>query len=308
VIYDVVLHEPAELVAEVGGADGLPGSSGGLVGRLDNADRSFEALAIYGAGQPRPNAAGQFATPVVPPMFIGFDTFALGAARAIFLAGAIGAFALLRIAGGFLLAFGPLFILFLLFEGTRGLFEGWLRALIGIAFGALATSIVLGIELALIEPWLTDLLARRAAGIAVIGAPAQLLAIAAIFAGVLGVMLFVMGRIAFSWKLPISWPELHALARGSVQDNRRAFPSSRDRIPVADRSRAALIADAVATIQRREQGGMPGSGATRARVTSQAGRSRDSALPLASPPLGRSFPRRTATRVSASAGLRDRRS
>ena len=36
---------------------------------------------------------------------------------------------------GLLLALGPLFAIFLLFEGTRGLFEGWVRGLAGAALG-----------------------------------------------------------------------------------------------------------------------------------------------------------------------------
>ncbi|MBY8826570.1 type IV secretion system protein [Hephaestia mangrovi] len=303
VIYDVVLHEPAELAAEVGGAAGLPGSAGGLVARLDNADRSFEALAVYGVGQP-PAAAGQAGyPPVVPPLFIGFDTFALGAARVAFLAGAIGAFAVLRIAGGYLLAVGPLFIAFLLFDGTRGLFEGWLRAVIGVALGALATSIVLGIELALFEPWLADLLARRSADLAITGAPAQLLAIAVIFAAVLGIMLALMARIAFSWKLPVAWPASAVWSSGSSLAG-TTVAASPVRSPITDRSRALIVADAVSAIQRRETQGATAAPAAPGRITAQASRDRDATAPSLVP-LGRSFPNRTARRVSASAGRRD---
>ena len=70
----------------------------------------------------------------------------------------------MRLVAGLLLALGPFFIAFLLFDGTRGLFEGWLRVLGGAALGALGTAIVLGVELALLEPWLADLLACRLAG------------------------------------------------------------------------------------------------------------------------------------------------
>jgi type IV secretion system protein VirB6 len=198
-IYDVVLHEPAELVAEVGGAAGLPGSGGGLVGRLDAVDRALAMLSVYGVGQP---TAQLDARRAAPPMFMGFDRFALGASRVVFLTSTIGAFALLRIGAGLLLALGPLFIAFLLFEGTRGLFEGWVRALLGLTLGAFATAIALGIELALLEPWLIDLLARRASDTAIMGVPAELLAISFIFAGVLGAMLIIVGRTAWSWRLP----------------------------------------------------------------------------------------------------------
>src|SRR3546814_2228983 len=66
---------------------------------------------------------------VAPPPFLGFDSFALGFARVIFLVSTIASFAIVRIAAALLLALAPLFVAFLLFDGTRGLFEGWAKAL-----------------------------------------------------------------------------------------------------------------------------------------------------------------------------------
>jgi type IV secretion system protein VirB6 len=304
VIYDVVLHEPANLVAEIGAPAGLPGSRGGLITHLDAVDGAFSALAVYGVGQ-----FGNQTDPrqIAPPLFAGFDTFALGAARVVFLAGAIGAFALLRIGAGLLLALGPLFIAFLLFEGTRGLFEGWLRGVIAAALGALATAIVLGVELALIEPWLADLLARRAVDAAIGGVPAQLLATTMVFAATLGVMLLVMARIALGWKLPIAWPTEMFGARGALPSG-TMFAREPALPPLENRSRAAVIAEAVAANQRREVMLAVGEPVGTPRIPAGAARSRDEDL-RASPalPLGHSFPRRVGTRVSASATLRDRR-
>jgi type IV secretion system protein VirB6 len=308
VIYDVVLHEPAELVAEIGAPAGLPGSGGGLIDRLDGVDQAFDALALYGVGQPPEVQNGQPEPQIAPPLFSGFDTFALGASRVTFLAGAISAFALLRIAAGLLLALGPLFIAFLLFEGTRGLFEGWLRALIGITLGALATAVVLGIELALLEPWLSDLLARRAAGLAIIGAPAQLLAISAIFAIVLAAMLLIAARIALAWRLPIPWPVIPTSLSAFAPGDRQVPASTAFGAPIETRSRAAVIADAISSTERREalaSGYRSDFGPSQ--LPSQASRARDTGMTMtARTPLGHSFPRRVGTRVSASAGKRDR--
>ena len=64
------------------------------------------------------------------------STASRSAARAsLFLTGAIGALAAVRLIAGLLLALGPFFIAFLLFDGTRGLFEGWMRVLAGAALG-----------------------------------------------------------------------------------------------------------------------------------------------------------------------------
>ena len=149
----------------------LPGAGGGLVDRLAFADRAFELLAIEGTagcragGRAGPARRPPVSTPgATPEMFPGFNSFALGGARVAFLTGALGALALVRLVAGLLLALGPFFIAFLLFEGTRGLFEGWVRVLAGAALGALGTAIVLGVELALLEPWLADLLSPPLCG------------------------------------------------------------------------------------------------------------------------------------------------
>src|SRR3546814_8627263 len=64
----------------------------------------------------------------------------------------IASFAIVRIAAALLLALAPLFVAFLLFDGTRRLFEGWAKALIATALGSLAIAVAVGIELAFVEP------------------------------------------------------------------------------------------------------------------------------------------------------------
>ncbi|WP_204307111.1 hypothetical protein, partial [Klebsiella aerogenes] len=55
------------------------------------------------------------------------------------------------------------------------LFEGWVRGLVAAILGAVAVTILLGVELALLEPWLATLLARRQAGLPIGGATSELL-------------------------------------------------------------------------------------------------------------------------------------
>src|SRR5439155_567824 len=75
-------------------------------------------------------------TQTVPQPYPGFNTFAIGGSRMLFLVGAIGGLAAVRMIAGLLLAVGPLFVAFLLFENTRSLFEGWIRVLAGAALAA----------------------------------------------------------------------------------------------------------------------------------------------------------------------------
>ncbi|WP_343519941.1 type IV secretion system protein [Sphingomonas sp.] len=299
-VYDTVFKGPAELTASIGGASGLPGAQGGMVARLEATDRILASLASDGAGYPQtPEQAAQRTPPVLP----GFDALALS--RIFYLGGVVGAFASVRIIAGLLLALAPFFFAFLLFGATRGLFEGWLRALLGAALGALGVSIVLGIELALLESWLARILAIRAANVSVPNAPVELLVTTGIFALVLAAMLWALARLAMGFRFPEVWQwATNALApRSAGATAEPRSPGAEASEPAVARSRAIAIADAVAASQRREADG-PGNAAQAAmRVPVQAV-SRESAAAAAAP-LGQTFRRRTINRVSASAGRRD---
>lgn len=310
IAYDLILRSPAELASAVGGASGLPGTTGGLAGRLDGVDQAMKTLAIRGVGAPPTGPDGNAIMPsVAPSPFLGFDTFALGWSRVMFLVGTLASFAVVRIVAGLLLALGPLFAAFLLFDGTRGLFEGWLKGLLASALAALAISIVLGVELSFMEPWLATLLARRASELDIIGAPAQLLAATTIFAITLLAVVLVIARVAMSLRIP-GWSLHGALGREQARPNSSSVSNLvTSSAPGESRSRAAAIVDAVATTQRREEAlassgsGSSGSGS---RTVAAAGRGSSQADAYGSAAAGTSR-RRTTSRVSARATARDRR-
>jgi type IV secretion system protein VirB6 len=320
-IYDVAFHGPAEIAAEIGRPTALPGAGGGLVVRLDQADRTMVALAALGPGDPVEGAAttpaaepGQPALPTAAAREAqGYDSLALSGARLLFLSGAIGALAAVRLIAGLMLALGPFFIAFMLFAATRGLFEGWLRVLGGAALGALGAGVVLGVELALLEPWLGNLLARRLAGQAITGVPVELFAATLVFAIALIAVLIAAARTAYGLRLPPAWREAPAAAAQALRGE-PLRPGAPVRQPVAaavDRSRAVMVADAVAATQRREAA--PAQAGAFAAAASSAHSARhltvhDRAAPPPAPRLGQSFRRRTGSRVSASSGRRDRAS
>jgi type IV secretion system protein VirB6 len=319
-IYDVAFHGPAEIAAEIGRPSALPGAGGGLVARLDQADRTIVALAGLGTGDPVEGAAttpaaepGQPALPTAAAREAqAYDGLAMAGARVLFLAGAIGSLAAVRLIAGLMLALGPFFIAFLLFAGTRGLFEGWLRVLGGAALGALGAGIVLGVELALLEPWLNHLVARRLAGQAIIGVPIELFAVTLVFAIALAAVTIASARAAFGLRLPPAWrdsPSVAAVLRGET--TRIAGLGREPAHTAADRSRAVMVADAVAATQRREAA--PAAATVFAAPSSSTHSARhltvhDRAAAPPPPRLGQSFRRRTGSRVSASAGRRDRAS
>lgn len=312
--YDVAMHGPADLAASAGGRAGLPGATGGLVERLQQVNNAFIALNSIGTGpntlatRSRTDASGQ---PVLvteanpePPSIVG--PFALGTARITFLAATIAAYASVRLAAGLLLALGPFFIALLLFEGTRSLFEGWVRGLVAAIIGAVAVTILLGVELALLEPWLATLLERRQAGLPIGGATSELFVTALAFGLAMLGGLGMAARVALGFRLGMMWQSItQRVATTAGAASRTNFPQPRSphQPPAGQQSRAAAVAEAVARIQRQEAA-LAGSTGSPQRVL---GPTSLREMPVgAQMPLGQTH-RRTRSRVSAGAVRRDRK-
>jgi type IV secretion system protein VirB6 len=317
IAYDVVLRGPAELAAAIGQPAGLPGAGGALVPRLQNADDMMLALGQLGTGTEvdveRAPPPGEPAASLRKSSGIG-DDFAFGTARVAYLAGTVGALAIVRLIAGLLLALAPLFAGLLLFEATRALFVGWLRGLVAVVIGALGVAVVLGVELALLEPWLADTLSQRYARIPTPSAPAELLVLTLAFAVTLFAAIAAGARLAYAVHVPAPWRETPAriadLLRGA---NALAPAATGARNSDAAPSRAFVIADAVTSMQRREAAAVTASLSARDSATPRTGSARTGSatgtrdIAVSMPvPLGQSF-RRTRTRVSSSATRRDRR-
>lgn len=288
-VYDVVLKGPAEIAGSIGSASALPGSEGGLGARLSGVDTGIMALVEAGSGRLDISSRRPEGT-TAPPLA---DETALGWGKTLFVSSIIGCFGLLRLAGGLFLALAPLFAGFLLFEATRFLFLGWLRALIAVALGSVGIAIVLGVELAIIEPWLTQVLAMRAARIATLAAPFELLALTLAFAlAMLGVLALSV-RIAFA---PNRVARVTAIidqaARGvGMMEGFAQRPAHTHTGRTAEQSRAQQIAEAVRQSQDRESGA--GGVRTIGLAQSRGNQSSDTAPGTSAPnsvPLGRSYP------------------
>jgi len=310
--YDTVLHAPAELAASIGQPAGLPGAEGGLVDRLENVDFSLVALDNLGIGSVEGDPPrGAMADGAAPPEAIGrsarrFDPTALGLARTVFLSATIASFAAVRLVAGLLLGLGPLFIAFLLFDATRGIFVAWLRGLLAAVLGATGTAIVLGLELALIEPWLSDLLDRRSTQFSIAGAPIELMVTFVVFSAVLLATLIATSRLAAGLALRSTLGRVsERLLRGfQIQDRTLPRREGNAAIPLEQRTRAATVADAVAAAQRREIQRTEIAGISPERPSRGADRRETVAL---SAVPGQLAARRTRRRMSASGGKRDRR-
>jgi len=304
VIYDLVTEGPPQLVAEIGPQAGVVGSDGGLTQQLDLTNSALTQLAIVGPGNPPPNSNAE----IPPAPFGGFDAFALGGSKILFELTAVAGLAVVRIVAGLMLALGPFFIAFLMFDATRSLFEGWVRVLAGAALAAIGVSVALGLELELLEPWLGNVLARRLAGEALPTVATELFVITCLFSIVVTAALYGSARVAHAFRFPpmIRLPGVTGQPQRSVTAGRTPLADiSRQQIET-ERSRAAAVAGILATSTRRERGepqtvtagvgGPPG----RTPALSASGGS-----PHVTVPVGRSFTRRSHSRVSASAARRD---
>lgn len=303
-VYDLVTDGPAQLVAEIGPQAGVVGSDGTLQQRLDLTDQALAQLAILGPGNPP-----QADTQVPPPPFGGFDAFALGGSRILFLLTAIGGLGTVRIVTGLMLALGPFFIAFLMFDNTRSLFEGWVRVLAGAALAAVGVSVALGLELALIEPWLSNVLARRMAGEALPTVATELFVIACLFTIIVLAALWGGARLARAFRLA---PLLRSMpfAEKQLEGHATTVPARLGRTlesTESERSRAAAVASTLVAMNRRERNdpvfATPGAPAPLGR-TSELSASNPAVR--VTTPVGRSFTRRPGARVSALAARRDK--
>lgn len=305
VIYDVIIDGPGELAAAIGGPAALPGAEGDLIGRLQTTDTAINRLATLGSGRSDlvSRAPAEATEPQREPIA---DDPAFGSARVLFLSATVAGFAVVRLTAGLLLALAPLFAGLLLFDMARGLFVGWLRALIFSLLASLTVAVILGVELALLEPWLAQVLQLRQARVVTAAAPIELLVICLAFALALAGSLAVILRLAFTLHLPfapraVSIPAAAAEAPLSV-----VAPSWR---PESDRGspRALAVASALTTAQRREQA----SASYGSFAAGQKGRGSQTADQGADgfiiPAYGQAL-RRTRPRKSIGAALRDRRS
>lgn len=92
----------------------------------------------------------------------GFSAAALNLSSVLMLTSTLGVLLAARIVLAALLTAGPVFLGFLLFPSTRGVFAGWLRAAIGLSLAPLFALLALVLQLQLVQPQLAALAALRA--------------------------------------------------------------------------------------------------------------------------------------------------
>lgn len=126
------------------------------------------------------------------------------AASALFWSTA-GVLACAMIGIGVLTAIGPVFIALFLFEITRGLFAGWVRAMAAMALAPMVSWVTIVVLLLTLQPWLDELQRQRAASAMSVDTATIVTALVYVFAAAQAGLVSAGGFIAsgFHFRSPV---------------------------------------------------------------------------------------------------------
>jgi type IV secretion system protein VirB6 len=245
----------------------------------DAAELSRKAVQA-GSGAPAPGQGGSTA----PGAQAQADAAAaLGRAAGALLASTVGVLAVAIIATGVLTAVGPVFIALFLFDVTRGLFVGWLRALAAAMLAPLVCWVTTSLLLVTLGPRIDTLAQQRAAHAIDLTTAASAATLVMIFAAAQGLLVLAGLLIAGGFRLR--------------QGRLSTLYQPADQVTVQDaRTRIALSTRAQASAREAAQpGARPGGEALvmgRAAAAAPAGRDgTDAAAPPRTGRLGEAYSR-----------------
>ena len=262
------------------------------------------------AGAPLVTAAQATAAQTTGTALAGLS---LGASALIMLLSSLGALLAAKVVTGLLLALGPLFIALFLFEQTRGLFEGWLRATLAFALVPLAATLFLAVQLTVMEPNLILIHDMRVSGRFDLAPVNAVLVLTLVFAAVSIAGAAAFGIVGRGLRLPLARRAGSAPTSVAASEAAALVVASAAARPtwsepaLAAPSRASAIAAAAGAMAQRD-----GVSAAVAAASAPEPSTRIAALPgrsdptLDARPLGRSFPRRASPGPSAAAARRNR--
>ncbi len=282
---------------------------------FDGLQRAFNDLTSFSPATPPGAAAGPVAGGPGPGgstgggvlstllSKAGFDSLLMLMSAVVLVIGSLGVLLAAKIVLGILLATGPVFIALLLFDSTRGIFEGWLRACLGFAFAPLAVTLLLGVALNMLEPSLQQVEAMRDSNTYTPGVAFGVMVLVVVFAGVAIGMIVAGGAIAAGWK-PSRSARVLPISPGAPAGMAATAPGGLTLLPRADRTAAAVAAqerrDTVAFAQMAHAAGEAGVSDRRTTISTAAERAAAAPREIR---LGQE-PRRKAAPRAARSGVR----
>lgn len=160
------------------------------------AESASAAAAQNAASQPAMAAAN--ASLAAPSSILTF-------AALLLLLGTVGVLVVCRLALAALLILGPIFIVLALFEGTRGLFEGWLKSVAMFALVPLLTVLIGSGAVLAISPMIAGLTA--AGGEIPLRTAVSILVASFVYVALMIVVLKVAGSLTRGWRIGKSAPQ-----------------------------------------------------------------------------------------------------
>ena len=242
VVYDTVARGPTRVAEELVTTTNASPPLAGIQSALDKIE-----LASIGWRQRAGIASPLVGGPPTTAMTLNVSAFLLTMTT-------LGLLVVSRIVLALLLALTPLVAGFLLFDTTRGLLEGWLRALVAAALVPIGVLVLAAVELAIIIPILDRNLAQQAAGqflessVTPLGLVTIVFSIALLAA--LGVLRSIANGIRLAGRLPVSGqaqPAVVATSHHAAAEN-RVF----NNLTAARESSHPGVVRALETLQRRD--------------------------------------------------------
>lgn len=234
IAYDTLARAPTriagELLAGPGAIDPLLGVQI-ILDRLEIASVGFRTR----AGIASPLVGG----PAASSMTLTVSAFVLTLST-------VGLLVVVRLVLAILLAIAPLMAGFLLFDATRGMAEGWLRAMVAAALVPLFVLTLVSIEIAIMLPLIGRLLAEQANGIYAAASVTPIGLVALVFAAAMMAGAAAGARIAAGIRLP----GRTASATASVYE--RMTGSNTITMIAANAAPRREVAEALAAASRRE--------------------------------------------------------
>ncbi|MCW1429077.1 type IV secretion system protein [Novosphingobium sp. JCM 18896] len=298
VVWNLTTGAPDEIASVLTGSQG---SATQIFG--DRVDLVFAAIAEAAdankAATPPAAAAqqgAQAASAAVSGNFTPANVMWLGGL--LLLLGTVGVLVTARIALAVLLAVGPVFVIFALFNGTRGLFVGWLRGLTLTAVTPLFVVVGGGVVMELLVPVVASL--HGVEGVNGRSALA-LFVIACVHVALMSMILKVAGTMVSAW-------QVFGLASND-RESRDSMPAAAPLMPAAvmsplmpasgaaalgGRAAALVPATSVEVVSQGGTGAASGSSSSRTHITQVSGGST-----AGLPPLPRSRARGIGSRFAA---------
>ena len=196
VVWTLATGAPDQIARVISGTNGSA-----TVEFADRLDGLFAMVADSADQASKPAPATETGITPATPMVGGFTaSTVLWLSALMLLLGSVGVLVTSKIALAAMLALGPLFIVLALFTGTRGLFEGWLKAVVMFALAPLFAVLIGSGAIAALEPIAAALVqsgeepSSRLAGTMFVGS--------AVFVALMAMALRAAMTIVSGWHLP----------------------------------------------------------------------------------------------------------